>query len=100
MVDSKRKRGGQPANRNALKHGRYSAPLRASRRSEILAALEEHERKSREWVMSCPTTDYTAIAESLSALRRQREAARMTNMTRGYRVTGEAQYRRQRLRKR
>jgi len=32
-----RKRGGQPGNQNAVKHGRHSAPVRAAR----LAAWEE-----------------------------------------------------------
>src|SRR5204863_8443043 len=41
-----RRRGGQPGNQNAVKHGRFSAPVRAARRKAMLAVYEESRRKS------------------------------------------------------
>ena len=63
-----RRRGGQPGNQNAVKHGRFSAPVRAARRKAMLALYEESRRKSDEWVRSCRPTDYRAIVDGLRAL--------------------------------
>jgi hypothetical protein len=62
-----RKRGGQPDNQNAVKHGRHGAPVRAAR----IAAWKEQQRRSDEWARSMPSVDYGAICEHIrqSALR-------------------------------
>jgi hypothetical protein len=66
-----RKRGGQPGNQNALKHGRHSAPVRAARLVAVLALNEESRRKSAEWIKTIPATDYRAICDGLRALRQK-----------------------------
>jgi len=66
-----RKRGGQPGNRNATKHGCHSAPVRAAR----LAAWKEQQRRSDEWMKTIPQTDYGAIIDQLRALKQRKEAA-------------------------
>jgi hypothetical protein len=66
-----RKRGGQPGNQNAVKHGRHSAPVRAARHVAALARYEESKRKSAEWVKLCPTTDYGAIVDRIRWRRRR-----------------------------
>jgi hypothetical protein len=58
-----RKRGGQPSNGNAIKHGRFSAPVRAAR----LAAAEQRAKQHREWCKTMPTTDYGAICDAIKA---------------------------------
>ena len=65
-----RKRGAQPGNKNAMKHGRYSVPLRAARLASVRAAFKERQRLSDEWIKTVPKTDYAAIVEGLRALRR------------------------------
>ena len=65
-----RKRGAQPGNKNAMKHGRFSVPLRAARLAAVRAAFKERQRLSDEWIKSAPKTDYAAIVEGLRALRR------------------------------
>ena len=70
-----RKRGGQPGNGNAIKHGRFSASVRAAR----LAAWEEQQRRSDEWMKRIPETDYGAIVDNLRALKQRKEAARQTD---------------------
>ncbi len=71
---SKKKRGAQPGNRNAIKHGRFSVPLRAARRAASLAAWEENQVRSDEWMKTIPQTDYGAIVEGLRALKWRKEA--------------------------
>jgi len=66
-----RKRGGQPGNGNAIKHGRFSASVRAAR----LAAWEEQQRRSDEWMKRIPETDYAAIVDGLRVLKQRKEAA-------------------------
>jgi hypothetical protein len=66
-----RKRGGQPGNRNAVKDGRHSAPVRAAR----LAAYEEQQRRSNEWMKKMPAIDYGAIIDGLRVLKQRKEAA-------------------------
>ena len=61
---------GQPSNQNAVKHGRYSVPLRAARLAAVRAAFKERQRLSDEWIKTIPETDYDAICEGLRALRR------------------------------
>ena len=65
-----RKRGAQPGNKNAMKHGRYSVPHRAARLASVRAAIKEQQRRSDEWIETIPKTDYAAIVEGLRALRR------------------------------
>jgi uncharacterized protein YjcR len=67
----RRKRGGQPGNQNAVKHGRFSAPVRAAR----LAAWAEQQRRSDEWMKTMPQTDYGAIVDGLRVLKQRKEAA-------------------------
>src|SRR5437868_3870492 len=54
----------------AVKHGRHSAPVRATR----LAARIEEQRRSDEWMKTIPETDYGAIVDSLRALKRKEAA--------------------------
>jgi hypothetical protein len=61
----RRKKGGQPGNRNAVTHGRYAAPTPA----ELDAAAEE-DRRHREWMKTMPKTDYAAICVAIEAHRR------------------------------
>jgi hypothetical protein len=57
IAANRRKRGGQPANRNAVKHGRYSASVRA--------ADEERRARAQAWAAQMPVTDYAAICEGI-----------------------------------
>ena len=66
-----KKRGAQPGNQNAVKHGRHSATVRAAR----LAASREQQRRSDEWRRAQPQIDYGAIVDNLRALKQQKEAA-------------------------
>ncbi len=70
----KRKRGGQPGNLNAVKHGRQSAPVRSARE----AAWKEQQRRSEEWMKTIPPTDYGAIVEEIRALKERKEALAAT----------------------
>lgn len=70
-----RRRGAQPGNQNALKHGRYSVPLRAARLAANGAASKEREQRAEEWIKIVPQTDYDAIVDGLRALRRAKAAA-------------------------
>ena len=65
-----RKRGAQPGNKNAMKHGRFSVPLRAARLAAGRAAFKARQRLSAVWIKTVPKTDYAAIVEGLRALRR------------------------------
>jgi hypothetical protein len=56
-----RKRGGQPGNANATKHGRHSRAAKERR----LAEAEARHRRSIEWASRCPQTDYGAIVDQL-----------------------------------
>jgi hypothetical protein len=42
---------------------------------ERQAALKEQQRRSDEWIKTVPVTDYDAICDELSALRRAKETA-------------------------
>lgn len=67
MLEQKRKRGGQPENFNALKHGRRSVRKRAERRAIAVARFREREAQSAEWRNSIPKTDYGAICDVIAA---------------------------------
>ncbi|SIO51210.1 hypothetical protein SAMN05443247_06904 [Bradyrhizobium erythrophlei] len=58
----RRKKGGQPGNRNAVTHGRYAAPTPAERE-----AAAEKDRREREWLNAAPKTDYGAICDAIKA---------------------------------
>ena len=70
----KQETGGQSGNQNAVKHGRYSVPLRAARLAAVQAAFKEQQRRSDEWMETIPETDYDTIVDQLRALRRSKEA--------------------------
>ncbi|MCA1531433.1 hypothetical protein I6F21_02530 [Bradyrhizobium sp. NBAIM03] len=70
----KRKPGAPIGNANALKHGRYSKPLRAARLAALQAAVKEREQQRSAWIATVPQTDYGAIVDGLRALRRSKEA--------------------------
>ena len=65
----KRKKGGQPGNTNAVKHGKYRAATRAAR----LEAARKAAERNCEWAAKCPVVDYQRV---LDELRRLREAAK------------------------
>ena len=69
-----RKRGAPIGNKNAQKHGRYTAAGRAARLAALKAAFKEQQRRSDEWIGAVPVTDYDAICDELRALRRAKEA--------------------------
>ncbi len=66
-----RKRGGQPGNGNAIKHGRFSALVRAAR----VAVTEERAQQNRAWLMAMPKTDYGAICDAIKAHGRNKPRA-------------------------
>jgi len=70
-----RRRGAQLGNANALKHGRYSKPLRAARLAAVQAEWRERERQRSEWINTIKPIDYGAICDELRALRRAKEAS-------------------------
>lgn len=59
----KRKRGGQPGNKNAWKHGHFSKVMSTERR----AAWESERERSRAWAAKMPATDYAAICAAMEA---------------------------------
>jgi hypothetical protein len=65
----KRKRGAQPGNSNALRHGKYSVPRRAERRAAREAAHAERALRHAEWLKTIPKTDYASIVEGLKRLK-------------------------------
>jgi hypothetical protein len=69
-----RKRGGQPGNRNAVTHGRYSKPLRAARLAALQTTMKEREQRKDAWIKMVPVTDYDGIVDELRAIRRAKEA--------------------------
>jgi len=66
---SRRKRGGQPANQNAVTHGRHRAAAVAERKATAKAAAEERQLRDRDWAAKMPMTDYGAIIDDLRHLR-------------------------------
>jgi hypothetical protein len=67
MLTEKRNRGGQPANFNALKHGRRSPRKRAERRAKSQVAFDERRARERAWSAAEPTIDYHAICNAIMA---------------------------------
>ncbi|KYH01710.1 hypothetical protein SE91_27375 [Bradyrhizobium sp. DOA1] len=67
MLQEKRKRGGQPGNFNALKHGRRSPRKRAERREKYQAAADERRAGEKAWAAALPKTDYGAICDLTAA---------------------------------
>ena len=60
-----RKRGAQPGNQNAVKHGRTRKAYRQQRRAEALARWEAEQERSRAWIAAMPATDYGAICDTI-----------------------------------
>ena len=80
MLKVKRKPGGQPGNRNAVKTGRWTAEGRAAHQAACEARQEawrEECRRSNEWIRAHPgyKIDYHAIIERMERERREAEAA-------------------------
>jgi hypothetical protein len=96
---TKRKRGGQPGNKNAVgnqnavNHGRYTAAARAAREARWAvwrAEWQERERRSALWIAAQPKTDYGRIIDELKRLRREQEAAERAAMAcRGSKSQGQ-----------
>ena len=62
-----RKRGGQPGNVNALKHGQRSKRFIGERRAAHLAETAERRARERAWADAAPKTDYGAICAAIQA---------------------------------
>jgi hypothetical protein len=60
-----RKRGGQPGNTNALKHGRRSKRFAAERRARHRAEIEERHAKEQAWANTATKIDYAAICDAI-----------------------------------
>lgn len=58
-----RKRGGQPGNENAVKHGRYSRRRKAERQAKAVEQAEQH----RKWMRTVPKIDYATICATIEA---------------------------------
>jgi hypothetical protein len=75
----KRRRGGQPGNRNsaghqnALKHGRYTAAAKAERLSWWEAFWKGEQEREAAWIVTVEPIDYAGICAELDRLRRERE---------------------------
>jgi hypothetical protein len=67
---AQRRKGAQPGNLNAMKHGRFSRQKRAEHLAERLAESAERTRRHQEWLKTIPRTDYGAICDAI------RESAR------------------------
>jgi hypothetical protein len=68
MRQEKRKRGAQPGNWNALKHGLRSVRKRAERRAKFQPAFDERRARERAWMQANPgTIDYAAICDAIAA---------------------------------
>jgi cob(I)alamin adenosyltransferase len=65
----KRKKGAQPGNSNALRHGKYSVARRAERRAAREAEHAERALRHAEWLKTIPKTDYASIVEGLKRLK-------------------------------
>jgi hypothetical protein len=73
----KRRPGGQPNNKNALKTGRWTKEGRAAHAAALEAAQEawrEECRRSNEWIRQQPgyVTDYGKILDELARWKRAR----------------------------
>jgi hypothetical protein len=56
-----RKKGGQPGNRNAVTHGRFSASTRAGR----IAEAAKRRTAADEWLAKIPTWDWHATCAEI-----------------------------------
>jgi len=72
MLLEKRKKGAQPGNFNALRHGRRSPRKRAERRAARDVALAEERRTAAQWMASIPETDYAAICDGIASAKARR----------------------------
>ena len=59
-----RKKGGQPGNRSAVTHGRYSAETRAKR----IAEAAKRRTAADEWLAKIPTWDWHATCAAIKAM--------------------------------
>jgi hypothetical protein len=59
------RRGGQPGNQNAVKHGRYREFARAERRAAMMARAEKQRIHDQVWAAQMPVTDYDVICEEI-----------------------------------
>lgn len=65
----KRKRGGQPGNSNAVKHGRFTAAARAARLERIASLNAQRRTSEAAWASQAPQVDYGKIIDQLRKLR-------------------------------
>jgi hypothetical protein len=70
-----RRKGGQAGNVNALRHGKYSARLKAERWAAGQAERDEAKRKEAAWLTAAPKVDYASRIAELIRLRAEQEAA-------------------------
>lgn len=75
MLSEKRRRGAQPGNFNALKHGRRSVRKRAERRAASLEKFNAKLARASEWESKAPKIDYRAICDAIAASKRETPAA-------------------------
>ena len=71
MVGPLRKKGGQPGNRSAVTHGRYSAETRAKR----IAEAAKRRTAPDEWLAKIPTWDWHATCAAIKAYDRGKPRA-------------------------
>lgn len=64
-----RKRGGQPGNQNAVRHGRHSVVQRMHQRRALDAMRAEETRRHADWLKTVPSTDYAAICAAIAGCR-------------------------------
>lgn len=66
-MQASKRRGGQPGNVNALKHGQRSKRFTAERRARHHAEIEERHARERAWADAAPKTDYGAIYAAIQS---------------------------------
>jgi hypothetical protein len=66
-----RNKGGQPGNRNAVTHGRYSAETRAQRNANVA----RRRIASDEWQKQIPTWDWHATCAEIERIARNKPRA-------------------------
>lgn len=64
-----RKRGGQPGNSNAVKHGRFTAAARAARLERIASLNAQRRASEAAWAAQALQVDYGQIIDQLRKLR-------------------------------
>ncbi|MBR1190073.1 hypothetical protein [Bradyrhizobium sp. AUGA SZCCT0160] len=75
MLTEKRKRGAQPGNWNALKHGRRSPRKRSERRAAHLVQFEARRAREKAWADAAPKIDYGKVADMIAADKARRAGA-------------------------